>query len=308
MKPHRASSRICPICKSKASILFKKLLPHCSFNNQEKLLRCLACGLISISPFPSKKQIMSIYSSNDYIKNYEKCNIKWAGGKKKVADYLKRKLTEAETLVGNKGKLLDIGAGSGAFLAHAKISGWQVKGVEISSDWVKYAKKNSGLKLFYGELKQANFTTNSFDLIHLNHVLEHVYQPIELLIEIKRLLKPNGYLMIEVPQEICPLSEFIQFYLSHKIRFKSLTKKILLKKRIMPKLPQSLHLFFFTVKSLKKLMENSGFQIKTLKTIRRNQQTDKTIYASERVARLVYALEKKLYLGPNITLTALKPT
>jgi len=307
MKPHRAFSRICPVCKSKVNILFKKLLPHYSFNNQEKLLRCLACGFTSIFPFPDKKQIMSIYSGDNYITNYEKLDIKWAGGKRKTADYLEKKLTEIEALISNKGKLLDIGAGSGAFLAFAQTSGWQVKGVEVSPEWIKYAKKNFGIKLFQGELKQASFPSNSFDLVHLNHVFEHVYHPIELLIEIKRILKPGGYLIIEVPQEIYSLSELIQFNLSNKILLRPLTNKLLLQKRAIPQLPPSLHLFFFTVKSLKKLMENSGFQVKTLKTIRRNKQTDKTIYAWERIARLVYALEKKLHLGPNITLTALKP-
>lgn len=307
MKFHRVSSRICPICNSKANILFKKLLPHYSFNNQEKLLRCLTCGFTSIFPFPSKKQIMSIYSSDEYIMNYEKHNIEWAGGKQKTADYLKKRLREIEVLIGNKGKLLDIGGGGGAFLAYAKTSGWQVKGVEISPGWVKYAKKNFGINLFHGELKQANFSSNSFDLVHLNHVFEHVYHPIKLLTEIKRLLKPGGYLIIEVPQELYPLSELVQFYLSYKIRFKPLTKKVLLRKMTIPQLPPSLHLFFFTVKSFKKLMENLGFQVKALKTIRRNQQTDKTIYVSERIARLVYALETRLNLGPNIALTALKP-
>lgn len=307
MKLHHASSRICPICNSKSNILFKKLLPYYSFNNQEKLLRCLTCGIISIFPFPSKKQVMSVYSSDDYIMNYEKRNIKWAGGKEKAADYLKKRLTDIEALTGKKGKLLDIGAGSGAFLAYAKTSGWQVKGVEISPAWVRYAKRNFGIKLFYGELRQANFTANSFDLIHLNHTFEHVYHPIELLVEIKRLLRPGGYLIIEVPQELYPLSELVQFYLSYKIRFKPLIKKILQRKMTIPQLPPSLHLFFFTVKSLKKLMENVGFQVKTIKTVRRNQQTDKTIYRSEKTASLVYWLEEKFNLGPNIILTASKP-
>lgn len=94
-----------------------------------------------------------------------------------------------------KGALLDIGAGTGDFLLVAKNNGWNVIGVE-PSEKARSVASQKGV-----ELKQqaVDFADHSFDIITMWHVLEHVPDLQNQIKELKRLLKPNGAIIIAVP-------------------------------------------------------------------------------------------------------------
>jgi len=94
-----------------------------------------------------------------------------------------------------KGKLLDIGAGTGDFLVVANNDGWQTIGTE-PSEKAKGIAINKGVK-FAESL--SSLENNSFDVITMWHVLEHVPNLEEYIIELKRLLKPSGTIIIAVP-------------------------------------------------------------------------------------------------------------
>jgi len=97
------------------------------------------------------------------------------------------------------GDLLDIGSGTGFFLQLATKTGYAVKGVELSAYAAQYATKKLGLTVFQGELADAGFAKESFDIITLWHILEHVHDPRIFLTQVNRLLKINGLLAVEVP-------------------------------------------------------------------------------------------------------------
>lgn len=98
------------------------------------------------------------------------------------------------------GRLLDVGAGKGEFLATARRRGWEVDGVEPSAPFCRYAKERHGLELRQGYLGQTSgLAEGSYDAVTLNHVLEHVEAPAVLLELCARYLKPGGVLFIEVP-------------------------------------------------------------------------------------------------------------
>jgi SAM-dependent methyltransferase len=97
--------------------------------------------------------------------------------------------------------VLDVGCGLGLFLDEARRRGYEVAGVEPSAYAKEWVNKNLGIDIINGLLEDAEFVDSTFDLIHLNHVLEHVPRPVELLREVHRILKPNGFLYIEVPRE-----------------------------------------------------------------------------------------------------------
>ena len=294
----------CPICLSRRYRLLSRYLPDYSLNSGERFFKCLNCGVLSLYPFPGKKKILFLYRSGEYQNRYQQQKIDWIGGSKKLALYLKRRLIELEKLLKGKGRLLDVGAGSGVFLAEAKKRGWQTRGVEIDPRAVSYARRQFGISLFNDELMKLKIPGQFFDAVHLNHVLEHVYNPAELLVKIKSILKPGGYLIIEVPNEVYPLSELIQFYLSYKTHCRCLAEKILFRKMTLVKLPPSLHLFFFDCHSLKRLLKQTGFKIIEINAPRRNEAADKTIYRSAWMTKLIYSLEKRLRLGPNLEVFA----
>ena len=108
---------------------------------------------------------------------------------------LKNKLNLINSLSENKGKILDIGAGVGDFLAFVKQDGWQTIGVEPSQKAREIAI-NKGVN-FVNET--SDLENNSFDIITMWHVLEHVPNLEFQIKELKRLLNPNGTLVIAVP-------------------------------------------------------------------------------------------------------------
>ena len=97
------------------------------------------------------------------------------------------------------GGLLDVGCGDGTFLARMRRRGWHVAGVDFDAKAIASAKRKYGLNLRQGELRDAAFPPDSFDAITLNHVIEHVPQPLDVLVECRRLLKPQGRLIVMTP-------------------------------------------------------------------------------------------------------------
>jgi 2-polyprenyl-3-methyl-5-hydroxy-6-metoxy-1,4-benzoquinol methylase len=151
--------------------------------------------LLITFPKPSIEKLPSYYESEDYISHTD--------GKrtlfermyhliKNIALKNKVKLINAQS---EKGTLLDIGAGTGDFLVGAKKEGWQTTGIE-PSEKAKAIAINKGVN-FSDNLSELE--SYSFDVITMWHVLEHVPNLEEYIIELKRLLKPSGTIIIAVP-------------------------------------------------------------------------------------------------------------
>ena len=147
-------------------------------------------------PQPSLENLGKYYESEDYIShtdNKRSLFEKLYHFIKSIA--LKNKLHLINSLQPNKGQLLDIGAGTGDFLLVAKTDGWQIKGVE-PSEKAKAIAINKGVSFVE---KTSELENNSFDVISMWHVLEHVPDLDKQIKELKRLLKPTGTLIIAVP-------------------------------------------------------------------------------------------------------------
>lgn len=96
------------------------------------------------------------------------------------------------------GRLLDIGCGDGRQLALMRELGWQVEGVDFDPQAVAAARAR-GLNVRQGSLEAQRYEDESFDAVILSHVIEHVHEPLPLLQEIGRVLKPNGHLAVLTP-------------------------------------------------------------------------------------------------------------
>jgi len=99
------------------------------------------------------------------------------------------------------GKLLDVGCGSGIFLHRMHNLGWSVTGIDFDAKAIENAKKMPGddLTFMNTDLSGARFPDNSFDAVTMSHVIEHVPDPVALLIEVRRILKVGGRLVITTP-------------------------------------------------------------------------------------------------------------
>jgi 2-polyprenyl-3-methyl-5-hydroxy-6-metoxy-1,4-benzoquinol methylase len=97
------------------------------------------------------------------------------------------------------GKLLDVGCGSGEFLNDMQTLGWEVEGVDFDSKAVQQAHIKYGIKVHLSNLENVGYPDNSFDAITMSHVIEHITDPIALLKECYRILKPGAYLVVTTP-------------------------------------------------------------------------------------------------------------
>jgi 2-polyprenyl-3-methyl-5-hydroxy-6-metoxy-1,4-benzoquinol methylase len=97
------------------------------------------------------------------------------------------------------GKLLEIGCGNGAFLARMHRLGWNVCGLDTDPAAVSWGKQVYGLDLICGTVDSLKLPENSYDVITMNHVIEHVHDPGGLLRECRRILRPGGKLILTTP-------------------------------------------------------------------------------------------------------------
>jgi 2-polyprenyl-3-methyl-5-hydroxy-6-metoxy-1,4-benzoquinol methylase len=152
--------------------------------------------LLITFPKPTETELPSYYESEDYISHTDGKRTLFEKVYQYIKDIaLKNKLNLINGLQPDKGNLLDIGAGTGDFLAVAKQNGWKITGIE-PNEKAKNIAINKGISFVENsELLEKE----SFDTITMWHVLEHV-PDLELQIkELKRLLKPNGTILIAVP-------------------------------------------------------------------------------------------------------------
>jgi SAM-dependent methyltransferase len=97
------------------------------------------------------------------------------------------------------GSVLDVGCGRGLMLADLARRGWRAVGVEMSDAASRHAREVLGLDVRVGDLADCRFEAGAFDVVCFFHVLEHLRDPGEALAEARRVIKPGGRLLIEVP-------------------------------------------------------------------------------------------------------------
>lgn len=145
---------------------------------------------------PVPEDLNSYYQSQDYISHTDAKRSLFEKIYYQVKQYT---LSQKERLIFSylktKGNLLDIGAGTGDFLAFTKLKKWEVIGIEPSSKAKDLAQKKG---VSFVENTQ-DLSDNSFDVITMWHVLEHIENLEYQIAELKRICKPQGYIFIAVP-------------------------------------------------------------------------------------------------------------
>ena len=152
--------------------------------------------ILKTHPQPSLEKLPSYYESEDYISHTDSKRTLFEKAYHLVkTNALKSKVNLISKLIAQKGTVLDIGSGTGDFLMTAKNSGWKIKGIEPNSK----AKQIAVSKGVVFEDALENIADNSIDVITMWHVLEHVPNLEEQFSQLKRIVKPNVYIVIAVP-------------------------------------------------------------------------------------------------------------
>jgi len=176
----------------------------CGLEDGYRLLYCPGCDMGFVDPMPTPQELTAFYESDAYFEGgHEGFGFE---NQKEVGDRLRESLLRGwpyldrlEEIVPQRGKILDVGCGTGFRLSVAKARGWDAYGVELSEYASGVGRDHYGLKVENCRLAEAGFEPDSFDAIMINAVLEHVPDPVRLLSEATALLRPGGGMAILLP-------------------------------------------------------------------------------------------------------------
>lgn len=197
MKPQVA----CPVCASTRSVLYlddcDKELDGTSFGSSRtnvshgRIVRCRNCGCGYRSMRPNPEELGSLYRRLDARVYHSESK-----GRLQTA---RRHYGIVQRFI-SSGAILDVGCGSGLFLRQALDQGWRVCGVEPSEELCRFARETvgDGAEIICSTLEDASLCA-SFDAISIWDVLEHVPDPCAFMRACSSLLKPGGYLFLNVP-------------------------------------------------------------------------------------------------------------
>ena len=188
----------CPWCGSDKAQINLWLKDDFLSKEDFHICECLNCGLLYTMPRPSKDKIGEYYKSEEYYSHQENKKGFIPRLYEKVKKVNLKHKYELATKGLSTGKLLDIGCGVGDFLHTAEAQGWQCTGVEPSEEAKAIARQRTQAKLLSSE-DQEQLPDASFDVITLWHVLEHVDDLRWQVAQLQRLIKPNGRIVIAVP-------------------------------------------------------------------------------------------------------------
>jgi len=260
----------CPLCGSEQ---FRTTFEEPPYS----VRRCERCGMGWASPRFDQERLEEIYKSENY----------WRSASPKVQGYTDYRADERLYLdtfrkrmrfVGRhgspSGRSLDVGCAAGFFMAAARESGFEAHGLEISETIASHARERFGFDTIHiGTLQSAPYPPGHFDLITMWDVVEHVVDPVALLVKARELLRPGGLLVIET-QDID--SRFARTLGPRWHHYK-----------------HEEHIYHFTPSTVRTLLARAGFDVVKL-THRYGGKYVSMHFIAERASRLHPALTKLL--------------
>jgi 2-polyprenyl-3-methyl-5-hydroxy-6-metoxy-1,4-benzoquinol methylase len=226
---------VCSICgKGSDRVIFDEIIKN---NKVYSAYECLVCHVWFTHPIPSLEELSKLYSSGNYRAETGKRFIPIL--EKAIHLLTVRKRNRIKSYV-KSGRILDVGCGRGLFLEIMKQDGWKVTGQEFDGKSASYAINRYGIDVHAGTL-DGKFEDESFDVVNINHVLEHLEKPGETLAECHRILKKGGLLVVAVPN-----IDSFQAMFGNTNWFQ---------------LDIPIHLYHFSSKSLVELIERKSFQV-----------------------------------------------
>ena len=211
------------------------------------IVACAHCGFSHALPLPTPQDLQDTYAHDYYssekplyIARYEQDRDWWNAVYDERCDRLEQHLPA------DRRRLLDVGSGPGLFLQRCRSRGWQVRGIEPSTQAATYSRDTLGLDITQDFLdERLAQQLGRFDAVNLGEVLEHLSDPAAMLRLVHGLLDTRGLVCVVVPNDFNPLQQIAHEH---------------------GKLPPwwvapPHHLNYFDATSLAALMERCGFRV-----------------------------------------------
>lgn len=209
------------------------------------IVKCNSCGLLYVNPRDSIDKLIRIYG-RPYFELEKSKRKDGIGYRNYIKDkeihkiYFRKKIKQIKKIK-PEGRLLDIGCATGFFLEEAQKEGFDVWGVDVSPYAVKIAKEViNNDKIFLGTIKEVPLKRESLDVITCFQTLEHSPDPLGELLQMHRLLKIGGVIILTLPDQG-------SFY-----------EKIMRRGWFAYK-PKE-HLYYFNSKTIKRMIQKAGFK------------------------------------------------
>ncbi|PWH83907.1 methyltransferase [Algibacter marinivivus] len=229
----------------KNTSVFLTVKDHSVSGEEFELIQNSEYGFLETTPQPPSDKLPGYYQSEDYISHTDSKRNLFEKAYHLVRNIsLKKKLNLINSYSLKEKNLLDVGCGTGDFLETAQQNNWQVSGIEPNEKARDIANKKTNNAVF--EINQLlKFKPNSFDVITLWHVLEHLPNLEDHISVFKKLLKPNGILIIAVPNyKSYDAKHYKQFWAAYDV-------------------PR--HLWHFNQESISKLVSKQLFKVEKVK-------------------------------------------
>jgi 2-polyprenyl-3-methyl-5-hydroxy-6-metoxy-1,4-benzoquinol methylase len=242
----------CPICKSEQigpyAMKYQKGFPH----NSRTI--CKSCGIVFANPVADEQELNAFYK-NYYDKGnfgnlqYKQKTISQFENIQKATIQELLKLDRNVKYYTGEGNYLDVGFGLGFHLYIAQKLGYHVYGTELDKDCIDFVQPYILVaQLYNGDLLSAKYENNQFDIINICHVIEHLIDPNSYLLELNRIVKNEGLIIVSTPN-IGALA-YQLFRVVNFLGFK------------IPLIVDGLeHTVIFNQKNLRTVIENYGFVI-----------------------------------------------
>jgi len=257
--PRQVAITHCMLCASDAARALISDPPY-------TVLRCTACGMVWTTPRLS--DLRAVYDDG-YWRSATPRQRGYGDYRADEPLYLKtfrRRLAIVRRHTARPGTLLDVGCAAGYFLAVMREAGWEVAGVDLSSEIVAHAHARFGFTALHaGTLETAPWPPASFDLVTLWDLVEHVPDPRAVLMQAHRLLRPDGVLVLETQDVASPFARLLGARWHH---FK-----------------HAEHLYHFDAATIRRLLAQAGFAVVEL-TRRSAGKYVSVDFIAERAARL----------------------
>lgn len=240
--------RTCPLCNGREVGVYHD-------QGYRRVVRCRSCRFTFTDPLPTRERKIEIerqaYRGEllpEVADFFQNCHRDFRD------DPVIRGFRDAlDWIAANrgKGKLLDVGPGTGIFLHLAREKGWQPHGIDVCPESAEKAKAEFDIRVDVGDFERFAYAPESFDAVTMLDVLEHTVDPLSFLRRAFEVLKPGGVLYVAVPNQRCLMTVLLDRWIRAGLPGREF---------FLERLYVEPHVYYFCPQTLRAMLEKVGFE------------------------------------------------